>query len=116
MTLVKELRSKLGLTQKQLARETATTISFIQKMERGLITPEINEVLSIAEFLGTSPENVIESLKLRSLDRIGEGYKTSLQGKSFVLPRSLPITPDRLPMVDLFCGVGGFSYGFERTG
>ena len=116
MTIVKELRAKLGLTQKQLAQETATTISFIQKVERGLITPDINEVLSIAEFLGTSPEAVIESLKLRSLDRIGEGYKTALQGKTFTLPRQEPITPGKLPLVDLFCGVGGFSYGFERTG
>ncbi|RFP66407.1 DNA (cytosine-5-)-methyltransferase [Hymenobacter lapidiphilus] len=116
MTVVKELRTKLGLTQKQLAANTSSKLAFIQKMERGLITPTIEEIAPVAEFLGITPGILLDSLKLRALDNIGEGYKTSLQGEAFTIPRVKPITPDRLYMVDLFCGVGGLSYGFEQTG
>lgn len=115
MTLVQTLRLQRGLTQKQLAKEAASSLAFIQKMERGLIVPELSEVAEVAEFFGTTPETILDSLRERSLDKIGEGYKTALQGSAFTLPRLKKPVPGKLPMVDLFCGLGGFSYGFERT-
>lgn len=116
MTLVQKLRLAHGLTQKQLAQEAASSLAFIQKLERGLIVPKLSEIAKVAFFFGTAPEALLDSLQQRGPDQIGEGYKTAIQGSSFVLPRRKPITPGRLPMVDLFCGLGGFSYGFERTG
>lgn len=47
---------------------------------------------------------------------IGEGYVTAIPQTAFYIPRRQTLNAQKIPILDLFCGVGGFSYGFEQTG
>ncbi len=46
----------------------------------------------------------------------GEGYVTAIPGEQIAIARRADRDVAKLPLLDLFCGVGGFSAGFEATG
>jgi transcriptional regulator with XRE-family HTH domain len=54
-TKVKELRTKLGMSQKELAEKVDLTPSFISQLENNQISPSIQSFLTICNALGVSP-------------------------------------------------------------
>src|SRR4030042_400188 len=54
-TKVKELRMKLGMSQKELAEKVDLTPSFISQLENNQISPSIQSFLTICNALGVSP-------------------------------------------------------------
>jgi KaiC/GvpD/RAD55 family RecA-like ATPase/mannose-6-phosphate isomerase-like protein (cupin superfamily) len=62
-TRVKELRMKLGMSQKELAEKVDLTPSFISQLENNQISPSIHSFLTICSALGVSPTVLWESTR-----------------------------------------------------
>lgn len=56
--LVKELRTKRGLSQEKLAQAANLTTSFVSGVERGVKTPSLTSILKIARGLNLSPSEL----------------------------------------------------------
>ena len=52
--VIKDLRKKKNLTQRELAKETGISFSMITKYEQGLNTPSIENLRKLADFFGVS--------------------------------------------------------------
>lgn len=85
---IKEIRTRLGISQKELADKVDLTPSFISQLENNQISPSLSSFLQIAEALGISPTDLLQKEKkrdeadwlfrkdhtLRSLLKKEEGY------------------------------------------
>ena len=52
---LKDLRSRNGLTQQELADRTELTKGFISQLERGQVSPSVATLLDLIECLGSTP-------------------------------------------------------------
>ncbi|MDQ7786084.1 MAG: helix-turn-helix domain-containing protein [Thermodesulfovibrionales bacterium] len=59
-TRIKELRTKIGMSQKELADKVDLTPSFISQMESNQITPSLNSFMQICTTLGVSVSDMLE--------------------------------------------------------
>lgn len=57
---VREIRTREGITQRELAFSLGMEISQISRIERGLINTGVLNVLRIAEFLQVSPKEFFD--------------------------------------------------------
>ena len=114
---VRTLRLFYGIPQRTLAQKVGVSLSELSKCERGLLLPEMSFFEAIGKILSIAPERLYKShLSLLHSAIPGEGYTTALTQTEYILPpRHTPQGGD-IPVIDLFCGVGGFSHGFEQTG
>ena len=64
---IKERRRLLGLRQKDLARQTGASQSFIAKVESGKINPSYNHVKQILDFLDSLESKKKEELRAKKL-------------------------------------------------
>jgi len=53
MANIKELRTKKGLTQQQLAEETGITLRTIQRIENGEVNPSLHSLNNLSRVLNT---------------------------------------------------------------
>lgn len=117
---LKELRSTSGLTIKALAEEVEVDERRLRIIERGLDRPDKGEISKLTEYFELDKKEVRALKKKGHIEvepLIGEGYVTALDRVEFtVYPPSVEQAPNKLRVLDLFCGIGGLSYGFEQTG
>jgi DNA (cytosine-5)-methyltransferase 1 len=108
---IRRLRLEKGFAQRDLARLAGLTVPALTRLERGLdpISPEAAKRLERA--LGTDLDG-LEPVTPVS----GEGYVTAVPATEIVRRRRKEHDIGLRPVIDLFCGVGGFSAGFEATG
>lgn len=59
-TKIKELRTKIGMSQKELADKVDLTPSFISQLESNQITPSLNSFIQICNALGISLSDTLE--------------------------------------------------------
>jgi len=59
-TKIKELRSRIGMSQKELADKVDLTPSFISQLESNQITPSLHSFIQICNALGVSMSDAIE--------------------------------------------------------
>ncbi len=59
-TKIKELRTKIGMSQKELADRVDLTPSFISQLESNQITPSLNSFIQICNALGISLSDTLE--------------------------------------------------------
>jgi len=52
---IRSLRKKLGMTQKELAKQVGLTPSFISQLEKNLISPSLDSLFKLSEKLNTQP-------------------------------------------------------------
>jgi transcriptional regulator with XRE-family HTH domain/KaiC/GvpD/RAD55 family RecA-like ATPase len=57
---IKELRARVGMSQKELAKKVELTPSFISQMESNQITPSLNSFMQICSALGVSLSDTLE--------------------------------------------------------
>ncbi len=62
-TKIKELRAKIGMSQKELADRVDLTPSFISQMENNQISPSLNSFIQICNALGVSVADIFEGKK-----------------------------------------------------
>jgi DNA (cytosine-5)-methyltransferase 1 len=87
------------------------------KIERGLIKPKKELLGRIAKHLDVNLEELFTGQSnLYNNSVTGEGYVTAKPENIVSIPRKRAVDPTKRSIVDLFCGVGGFSFGFENTG
>jgi DNA (cytosine-5)-methyltransferase 1 len=106
---LRDFRRANKLKQKDLAEALGITVNELSKYERGFedLPTHLQKALSgIGERVpGAWPEAAV----------CGEGYVTSKADGGRILERTAPLTSGKKYVFDLFCGVGGFSHGFEQA-
>jgi DNA (cytosine-5)-methyltransferase 1 len=109
---IRTVRLERKIPQAELARRAFLTVARLTRIERGLVEPSADEIARIGEAIGiTIREGSPAAPALR-----GEGYRTAVGTEDAVIRRRREPDPGKLPVWDLFCGIGGFSAGFEAAG
>ena len=62
-TMISELRKQHGMTQLELAEKMGVTDKAVSKWERDLSCPDINSLPNLAEILGVSVEELMQTKK-----------------------------------------------------
>jgi DNA (cytosine-5)-methyltransferase 1 len=110
---LRSLRKDAGLRQADLAEKLGITVRALARLEKGL-EPIANDLRSklIQVFKFASAADLDQHMRPMEF---GEGYVTHRSDNNMILDRTSSIDVDKLPVLDLFCGIGGFSSGFEQT-
>lgn len=113
---IRSLRIASGMAQKELALKSGIKIALLKRFERGFEVPSTTEAKSISKALGVMYGDIIaahEALQISATP--GEGYTTVKADGNSLFPRQEQPSSKKFKVLDLFCGCGGFSYGFEQT-
>jgi len=109
-------RKQSGLTIKKLSEITEIDETQIRKWERNLSTPDSSSIKKLCITLNISMSSVENYFHHAQNNKtLGEGYRTSKAGNGVVTERTLVPPNNKLKVMDLFCGCGGLSYGFEQS-
>lgn len=86
-------------------------------IERGLRLPKAEETKRLASALGVQADDLAKAQSefVRNATP-GEGYTTVRSEGTEISEREANPPADRVRVLDLFCGCGGFSHGFEQSG
>jgi len=116
-TDIRTIRIRKRIRQRDLADAIGVSGHTIRKWERGLEFPETPHFERLAEVLSIDARELIIGQR-EHLSRVipGEGYTTACSSDSQILHARQRAPSERLRLIDLFCGCGGLSYGFEWTG
>src|SRR6266571_5816637 len=109
---IRSLRLAAGLSFGELARQAGVEETNLRKAERGLELPGNGFVERVAVALGVS-ESVLRRAhrQLQGVATPGEGYLTARPEKTFVRAAREQPKAGPAPILDLFCGPAGFSFG-----
>jgi len=116
---IRSLRTAAKLKLSSLAASASIPLERLKRIERGLAELDDVTARALARAMHTEPEAVSAAhATFLGLATPGEGYTTSRRGNlDMTAARSpLPKGDSRRRVLDLFCGAGGLSYGFERAG
>lgn len=114
---IRSLRLAAGLSFGDLAQSAGVDETELRKAERGLDLPANGFVDRVASALGVSAREIRKAHSKLEREAIpGEGYLTAKPDKEFVREPRKSKQSGTIPILDLFCGTGGFSHGFEQTG
>lgn len=114
---IKSYRRTVGLRISDLAEMTGVSASLLKQWERGIAVPKVHELRVLAELMGCDAHALATRQEALSKNAVtGEGYVTRRTENLSCLRRSVAPGEDRIKVLDLFCGSGGFSYGFEQSG
>ena len=114
---IRELRLRRKLRQRDVANQIGVDHYQMRKWERGLELPPPSIIHAIASLMGVAPRT-LEQAQISFMNSVapGEGYTTARASYSRVEQATAPASPDKLRVLDLFCGAGGLSFGLELTG
>lgn len=112
---IRELRYNNNLTLNQLAVELDIELRRIRILDRKLDNPTVEELTTISKYFKIGYNELFKNGNEQK-NLIGEGYVTAKSESVLINPpiKKL-IVDDKIPVLDLFCGIGGLSYGFEQT-
>jgi DNA (cytosine-5)-methyltransferase 1 len=116
---VRALRTQAKLSLSELSNSAGISLAKLKKIERGLAAIDQQTSDGLAHALGVSSDEIIRMHSdFASLATPGEGYTTSKRGNLDVTKATNQIdhSDKRWRVLDLFCGAGGLSYGFEQAG
>jgi DNA (cytosine-5)-methyltransferase 1 len=112
---IRALRQLSGRKQKDLANAVGLSVHELMKLERGLANLDDATKHKILRVLQRDLPNLENTTALFRARECGEGYVTARPTGTTTRARRNTPTPNRKYVLDLFCGVGGFSAGFEHT-
>ena len=114
---IRSARLAKGIGLNELAHLAGVPRGELSKCERGLVLPSDKFFISVAKVLAVSPADLrLAHAALLETAVFGEGYATAIAKSNHRILRRSQLSGASIPVVDLFCGVGGFSHGFERAG
>ena len=112
---IHDARIRAGLSIKELSIKAKVAEIDIRKWERGLELPKPKNLLALSNCLNISIENILKAQNELSIGKTpGEGYSTSKAAKGTITYRKYD-PPNKIKLLDIFCGSGGLSFGFEQT-
>jgi DNA (cytosine-5)-methyltransferase 1 len=89
----------------------------LRKWERGLELPDYESARRLGGVLSLSPSDLLKAQSVHAERATpGEGYTTAVSNKGYVISPCLRGPTGKKRVLDLFCGAGGLSYGFEQSG
>ena len=114
---LRSLRIAKGLKQRDVASAIEVAIGELSKWERGLDQVPPKKLAALANVLDVGLEELRAAQDaIRANPKAGEGYTTSEAGTGQVYTRRKDPPAGVFRVLDLFCGAGGLSYGFEQSG
>ena len=117
ITDMRTRRLELGLPQGDVADRAAVRETDLRKWERGLEMPDGAAAERIAQVLGIDAERLLRAQEEHAESATpGEGYTTAEAGKGDVVARRSEQPRGSRRVLDIFCGSGGLSFGFEQSG
>jgi DNA (cytosine-5)-methyltransferase 1 len=115
-----DLRSErlaIGLPQGEAAKRARVHLADLKRWERGFEMPPAEALERLALVLGCEAKALARAQRrFRGEATPGEGYTTAKVDIQTVFSRSRQPEKGKRRVLDLFCGSGGFSFGFEQTG
>ncbi|MBN1813950.1 MAG: DNA (cytosine-5-)-methyltransferase [Anaerolineae bacterium] len=113
---VRTLRIESRITQRDLAKRLGVSLRTLSKWERGLDLPPQDAFTKLSEVLGCDADQ-LESHQAIYVKKAtpGEGYTTARTNGVLLLRRQLNVEDNKIKVLDLFCGAGGLSYGFDEV-
>ena len=114
---IRSLRIEKGMKLQNLSELVGVDPTQLKRWERGLEMPGAKHISAIAKVLGVTEATLSKAQKSHVKDATpGEGYTTADAGSGDVIFRRKPVPPGSRCVIDLFCGAGGLSFGFEQSG
>jgi DNA (cytosine-5)-methyltransferase 1 len=110
-------RLELGIPQAEVADRAAVRETDLRKWERGLALPDGAAAERIALVLGIDAARLLQAQAEHAESATpGEGYTTAEPGEGEVVARRSEPPSGSRRVLDIFCGSGGLSFGFEQSG
>lgn len=114
---LRSLRRAARLKISELASLASVTAAQLTRWERGLEEASPTELRTLAAVLGCDPAALAAAQNsLFAAGVRGEGYVDGIAEGIQLVERSEAPRSGLIRVLDLFCGSGGFSHGFELTG
>jgi DNA (cytosine-5)-methyltransferase 1 len=113
------LRQAAKLRLADVADAADLPLEQVKLMERGLVDVDESAARRLARILGVNALDLLSAhADFRSVATPGEGYTTRRASALKIAPprQALAHQDRRRRVLDVFCGAGGLSYGFELTG
>lgn len=111
---MRDLRNARKLKQREVAAAIGVALTDISRWERGMVRVPADKADALAAVLGVSVGHIHQAQQVAH--KTGEGYTTARAGTGQVIARRTEPPTNTRRVLDLFCGAGGLSYGFESTG
>ncbi len=111
---IRSARQIRKMRQRDLASAVGISLHELMKLERGLVMPSKKLLQQISYCLEIdAAQLIVGQNKLCEHPLTGEGYVTGRPESNIKIPRQRNPDARKKAVLDLFCGVGGFSFGFE---
>lgn len=112
---IRQIRQRTGLPIPEFAQLMGVSVEQLKKYERSLVLPDESFIQRLELLFSVDGNDLVSTHEsLKEDKKVGEGYVTALQENQIKYNRKT-FLKNKIPIVDLFCGVGGFSSGFENT-
>lgn len=117
ITNMRTRRLALRLPQCDVADRAAVRETDLRKWERGLELPDHAAAERISKVLGLDVDQLLREQQHHAESATpGEGYTTADAGQGEIIPRRVEPPKGTRRVLDIFCGSGGLSFGFEQSG
>ncbi|MEQ9370075.1 MAG: DNA (cytosine-5-)-methyltransferase [Coleofasciculus chthonoplastes F3-SA18-01] len=111
---IRSARQLRRMRQRDLAAAAGISVNELMKLERGLTVPPKKLLDLISDCLNMDVNQLaVGQNELLKNPLTGEGYITARPESPTRIPRRKTPDSTKKSVFDLFCGVGGFSFGFE---
>jgi DNA (cytosine-5)-methyltransferase 1 len=111
---IRSARKLRKMRQRDLAAAIGISVRELMKVERGLIAPPQKLLHQISNCLKIDANQLMAGQDEFCKNPLsGEGYVTARPEDTIRILRKKETDFTKKPVLDLFCGVGGFSFGFE---
>jgi DNA (cytosine-5)-methyltransferase 1 len=112
---IRNIRQSTGLGMLQFAEICDISLDLLKKYERSLLLPDPRLLTKLESLFNFEQKEIFATHQsFIAAPKIGEGYVTAIPQSQIKIGRTLDLQ-NKIPILDLFCGVGGFSAGFENT-
>ncbi len=91
-TMIAELRKQQGMTQLELAEKMGVTDKAVSKWERDLSCPDINSLPTLAEVLGASVEELMQTKKEAEVPQSKVSEILDLAPKAVAMAMGIAVT------------------------
>ena len=115
---VRHLRESSGISQEDLSFRSGLHRTYIGGVERAERNPTIQTAARLAKGLGVDVRELFGDIKVQPAARseTEEAINPVGSAKATIIREEKPPPHPKLRFIDLFCGIGGFRYAFERAG
>jgi|GEM_PF-261166 len=114
---VRKLREEAGISQEELSFQSGLHRTYIGSVERAERNPTIQTAARLAKALGVDLARLFDGLESSPSAKSEEAEASRPPNQTKVAEDPAPYRTNRkLRFIDLFCGIGGFRYAFERAG